>query len=79
MESMTKEQIDAILDRVHAWPASRQEDAAQILLAMEAEGTAPYALSEDERRDLREALEEVVRGELATDAEVEAVFARHRA
>jgi hypothetical protein len=79
MELMTKDQIDAVLDRVHSWPKSRQEDAVRILLAMEAGGTAPYVLSEDERVDLQVALEEAARGEYATDAEVEAVFARHRA
>ena len=75
---MTKDQIDAVLARVHSWPKLRQEDAARILLAMEAQTVEPYALSEEERADLEAALEEVKRGELATDAEVEAVFAPHR-
>lgn len=76
---MTKDQIDAVLDRVHSWPKARQEDAARVLLAMEAEPATPYALSAEERADLEAALDEMARGDLATDAEVEAVFARHRA
>jgi len=76
---MTKDQIDAVLDRVHGWPMSRQEDAVRVLLAMEAEGTTPYVLSEEEQSDLEAALAEVARGDLASDAEVEAVFARRRA
>ena len=76
---MTRDQIDAVLDRVHTWPQSRQEDAARVLLAMEAGGTAAYVLSDEERADLEAALEEAARGELATAAEVDAVFARHRA
>lgn len=76
---MTKDQIDAVFDRVHSWPESRQEDAARILLAMEAEGTTTYVLSNAERVDLEAALEEVARGDLASEAEVEAVFAHHRA
>ena len=45
---------------------------------MEAEGTTPYELSEEERLDLDEALREVERGEIATDEEVDAFFARFR-
>ena len=75
---MTKDQIDAVLDRVHSWPKERQEDAAQVLLAMEAEGTGQYLLSPEERADLEAALAEVARGEVASDQEVETVFARHR-
>ncbi len=75
---MTREQIDAILERVRSWPPERQEDAAQMLLAMEAEGVAPYELSEEERLDLEEGLREVERGEIASDEEVKAFFARFR-
>ena len=49
---MTKDQIDAVLDRVHAWPKPRQEDAVRILLAMEAQAATPYILSAEERSDL---------------------------
>lgn len=76
---ITKDQIDAVLERVHSWPKARQEDAARILLALEAQTVEPYALSDEERTELEAALEEAKRGELATDAEVEAVFAPHRA
>jgi predicted transcriptional regulator len=75
---MTKEQIDSVLERVRSWPVARQEDAAQLLLAMEAQGSKPYSLSEDERADIEAALEELARGEVATDAEVAAVFNRYR-
>ena len=34
MGDMTKDQIYAVLDRVHSWPKARQEDAARLLLAM---------------------------------------------
>jgi hypothetical protein len=76
---MTRDQIDAIFDRIHSWPKARQEDAALLLLAMEAEGTKPYALSTEERADLEAALAETARGECASEAEIEAVFAPHRA
>ncbi len=76
---MTKEQIEAVLKRVRSWPKARQEDAASVLLAMEAQAADPYALGAEERADLKAALEEAARGEFATEAEVEAVFARHGA
>ena len=75
---MTKSQIEAVLERVRHWPPQRQEDAARILLAMEAQDASPYRLSPEERADLDAALEEAARGEFATDEEVEAVFARYR-
>lgn len=74
---MTKDQIQAVLDRVRTWPPERQEDAARTLLAMEQEGTDVYHLDEDDRADIEEALAEIERGDApASDAEVEAVFAR---
>ncbi|MFL5137496.1 MAG: hypothetical protein ACJ8C9_02415 [Microvirga sp.] len=75
---MTKEQIEAVFDRVRTWPLERQEDAAEMLLMMEEQGVAPYELSEEERVEVEAALAEADRGEFATDEEVEAVFNRYR-
>jgi len=75
---MTKEQIDDVLDRVRTWPPARQEDAARLLLEMEAAGTEPYVLSEEERADIEESLAEMARGEVASNEEVAALFARYR-
>lgn len=75
---MTKSQIEAVLERVRSWPAERQQDAARVLLAMEAEDAGTYRLSPEERADLQAALEEVARGEVAADEEVAAVFGRIR-
>ena len=73
---MTKEQIEAVFDRVRTWPPERHEDAAEMLLMMEEQGVAPYELSEEERVEVEAALAEADRGEFATDEEVEAVFNR---
>ncbi len=75
---MTKDQIDAVLDRVHSWPKARQEDAARLLLALEAQGQQTYVLSAAERADIEAALAEADRGEFASESEVEALFARFR-
>jgi hypothetical protein len=72
---MTKDQIESVLDRVRTWPVSRQEDAAAVLLAMEAEDLGPYRLSDEERADIEAALAE---DDVATDAEVAEVFGRYR-
>jgi hypothetical protein len=75
---MTKEQINSVLERVRSWPQARQEDAALMLLAMERQDATPYRLSEEELADIEDALEEVARGEVASDEEVAAVFNRDR-
>jgi hypothetical protein len=43
---------------------------------MEAQDVSTYALSDDERADLKAALDEVAGGDVASDAEVAAVFSR---
>jgi cation transport ATPase len=75
---MNKAQIDSILDRVRTWPEERQEDAARVLLAMEGEDNGVYRLSDEVREEIRAALAEVERGEVASDEEVAAVFNRYR-
>ena len=75
---MNKTQIESVLDRVRTWPQQRQEDAVRILLAMEEQDTGVYRLSDTERAEIRAALAEVERGEVATDEQVSAVFNRFR-
>jgi len=75
---MNKAQIDSILDRVRTWPEERQEDAARILLAMEGEEGGAYRLSDEERAEVRAALAEIERGEVASEEEVATLFNRRR-
>jgi hypothetical protein len=44
---MTKDQVKEVLDRVLTWPPERQEDAAQLLLALEAQESELYHPSDD--------------------------------
>jgi predicted transcriptional regulator len=76
--AMTKAEIDAVLDRVRSWPPERQEDAVRVLLEMEAQGTEIYELSEEELADIEDGLREIERGEVATDAQVAAMYNRAR-
>lgn len=76
---MTKDQIDAVLERVKTWPKDQQEFAAQVLLDIEANTSgAEYVLTDEERADLDAAIGAADRGEFATDQEVAEVFARFR-
>ena len=45
---MTKDQVREVLDRVLTWPPERQEDAAQLLLELEAREGELYHPSDDE-------------------------------
>jgi uncharacterized tellurite resistance protein B-like protein len=53
---MSKEQVKAILDRVLTWPPERQEDAAEILTAMEASDASQYRLSDEQVEEVRRRL-----------------------
>jgi len=73
---MTK-QLSEMIEKVKTWPESRQDDAAQILQEMERQGTEVYHLSDEERRMIDEALEEVERGEFVSEEEMEKFWQRH--
>ena len=75
---MTKLEIDEVLDRLKTWPPERQEEAIRVLLEMEAEATGVYQLSPEELADVEEGLREIERGEVASDEQVAATFARAR-
>ena len=75
---MTREQIEAVLNRVREWPLERQEDAARILMEMEEAGIEEYDLTEEQYAQLDQAIAEADRGEFATGEEVRAVFERYR-
>ncbi len=55
-----------------------QDEIARMVLAYAARDGAVYQLTPEEEADLIEAEAELERGEIATDAEVEAVFSKYR-
>jgi len=75
---MTKEQIEAILERVRTWPEDRLEDVAKVLLEMEAANEHVAELTAEDWADLEQGLAEADRGEFASDEEVKALFDRFR-
>jgi hypothetical protein len=75
---MTKEQIEAVFDRVRTGPLERQEDAARTLLRMERQNGALDHLTGEDWADLDEALAEAEREEPVPGDEVRALFDRYR-
>lgn len=75
---MTKEDIDAILDRVRGWPEERQEKAANLLLVLEEMDETLFPLTDEERSDLIAAVEEMDTGEVASHKEVAELFRLRR-
>jgi predicted transcriptional regulator len=67
-----------MLDRVTAWPEEDQEELAQIVLEIEARRHGLYHATPEELAAIDEALAAVARGEIASEEEVEAVFAKYR-
>ena len=50
---MTKGDLNRVLKRVRSWPEERQEEAASILLEMEAQDASPYRLTDEQLAEVR--------------------------
>jgi predicted transcriptional regulator len=70
--------LEQAIEKVKKLSQERQEYAAEVLEQIAGADDEVYALSDDERRLVREGLAELDRGELATDEEVRAVFDKYR-
>jgi predicted transcriptional regulator len=66
-----------IVERAETWPAEAQEEAIATLQAIEAEFAEPYELTEDDRKAIDRGLEDVRHGRIASDEEVNRLFARY--
>ena len=71
--------LEQAIEKVRKLPKEQQEYAAELLEQIAEAGDAVYVLSDEERRLVREGLDELDRGELASEAEVRAVFDKYRA
>jgi hypothetical protein len=68
--------LENLIDRVAALPKEAQEEVVRSVLEIEQRHMGVYQLDDEERADILAALEEVKRGEVATDDEAAAVFKR---
>jgi hypothetical protein len=67
-----------VLTRAERWSEQDQEELAQAALEIEARQHGLYHATPEELKAIDEALAAVERGEIATDDEVEAVFAKYK-
>ena len=70
--------LEQAIEKIRRLPRERQEYAAEILEQIAEFGDDVYFLSDEERRLVREGLDELDRDEVASEAEVRAVFDRYR-
>ena len=70
--------VKRMLSRVESWPEDDQDELAQIALEIEARRHGVYHATPEELAAIDEALAAVARGEVASDEEVAAVFAKYR-
>lgn len=71
--------LEQAIEKVKTLSEERQRQAAQVLEQIAAAGDDVYHLSDEERRLVREGLDELDRGEVASDDQVRAVFDKYRA
>jgi hypothetical protein len=69
--------LEQAIEKIKKLPREQQEYAAELLEQI-AELGEDAVLSDEERRLVREGLDELDRGEVASEAEVRAVFDRYR-
>ena len=76
---MTAKMLKDVLERVESWPEEAQRELAEIALEIDAGlSGGVYHATPDELRGIDRGLQAAREGRFASDAEVEAVFARHR-
>jgi len=70
--------LDQALEQARNLPAEMQDDIARLVLAYTDKDRPPIWLTPEEEADLAEAEAEAARGELATDEQMDAIWAKHR-
>ena len=76
---MTTTDLKNLLERVQAWPEEAQDELVAVANQIESElQGGNYLATEEELRILDEAMASIDRGEVATDAEIKAAFAKFR-
>jgi hypothetical protein len=70
--------LEQAIEKVRKLPREQQAYAAEVLEQIVEAGEAVYVLSDEERRLVQEGLAELDRGEVASEAEVRAVFDKYR-
>jgi hypothetical protein len=68
--------LQDVIDRVRNWPAERQEDAARLLLDLEAQQNNTYRLTPEQVREVKDIQKQLRDGAMpfATDEEMAALW-----
>jgi hypothetical protein len=75
---MTANALKRVLERVESWPEEDQEELAEVARDIEARRTGTYHATPEDLAAIDEALGQVARGEVASQEEIEAAFAKFR-
>ena len=70
--------MDEALERVRTWPADRQREAAELLVALDELGFDPVEVDDETLAAIDDALAQVARGDIADPLKVQDFFARFR-
>jgi hypothetical protein len=71
--------VKEILQHVASWPEEDQEELADVGRDIEARRIGMYRLGDEERHAIQESLADVRAGRFASEAEIDAIFAKARA
>lgn len=70
------ELLKKALERASTWSLDRQDDAARLLLLIEAQDHVDYRLSPEQEAGVKEALAEVERGAFASEQDMGALWSK---
>jgi len=71
--------LQKVLSRAETWSEQDQNELVQLAMEIEARRRGPYKATAEELKAIDEAVAAVERGEIASDEEIEAIFAKYRA
>jgi predicted transcriptional regulator len=70
--------LQSLMDRAASWPDEAQAELVRFMIDIEAKHFGVFRLDDEDCARIERSLAAADRGELATDEEVAAVFARYR-
>jgi hypothetical protein len=76
LKAMTR-LLEQAVATVSALPDEQQDELARVLLQLAGIEQSPYVLTPEEETDLAEADAEIARGDLASDTDVRAMWAKY--
>ncbi|ABD86369.1 hypothetical protein [Rhodopseudomonas palustris] len=70
--------LDQAVEAARKLPSNVQDDIARVVLQLAGDASEPVALSPDERAAITASKAAAARGDVATDEQVQAVWAKHQ-